>query len=243
VNTEAADAFYAGDEVRLLFLGQSVEFTTSYLCVWRQSDYLSKVDAALAEIPVTPRNHKLRFFVLRMASRACEAAGEFDRAEHYVQQMYALAAGTADEALKSELQAKALGHEIRLARRRQDEAAFTAGVAELTALLNMPKIKETRWVRGERHNLACQLVGDHLYEPALPLWEANAASGGQIGGWGWLMYAATVWQMTHDWEQTLMLLREARAHNDQDMTFKFTECHEFADVREAPDFLQAIRKK
>ena len=70
----ATSAAYRGDEVRLLFLSQSGEFAVSYLGVWRGKDYLTKVDAALLEVPVTQRNRRLRFYVLRMASTACEDA-------------------------------------------------------------------------------------------------------------------------------------------------------------------------
>ncbi len=246
VSEQVSDAVYAGDEVRLLFLAQSGEFSTSYLGVWRNNDYLAKVDAVLSEITITPRNRRQRFFVLRMASNACESAGDWDRAGRYIQQMHDLAAGAEDEALKAEIKAMALGHDIGLARRRKDEAAFTARVAEMTALLNASEQKEPSragWVRGERHDLACQLVWGERHDLALPLWEANAASGGQIGGWGWLMHAATLWQVTQDRERTLALLREARADDDRDMVPLFVERPEFAGVRDDPEFREAIGRK
>ena len=138
---DTPDAAYAGAEVRLLFLAQSGEFSTSYLGVWRNNDYLAKVDAVLSEIPVTPSNRLQRFFVLRMASNACESAGDLDRAQQYIQQMHTLAAGAEDEALRGELQAKALLHEMHLASRKKDEEAFTARIAEMTALLNAAEQK------------------------------------------------------------------------------------------------------
>lgn len=246
VDKDTADAVYAGDDVRLLFLGQSGEFTKSYIGVWRNSDYLRKVDAALSEIPPTLLNRPARFYVLRMACSACEYTEDFDHAQRYVQQMHILAAEAENETLKADLQAKALGHEVGLARRKQDEAAGEAAVAELMALLNAAEngdADRAGWVRGERHNFACELVRYHRYDLALPLWKANAASGGQVGGWGWLMYAATLWQVTRHREQTLALLREAYAHDDRDMTALFTERAEFVDVWEDPDFLQAVGGK
>ena len=140
----------------------------------------------------------------------------------------------------------ALGHDIGLARRLKDEAAFAARVAEMTALLNEAEQKEpsrTGWVRGERHDLACELAGGGRHDLALPLWEANAASGGQIGGWGWLMYAATVWQMTQNRQRTLALLRESRARDDRDMAPLFNDRPEFAGVRDDPEFREAIGRK
>ena len=241
VPEDAADPTYAGDDVRLLFLSQSAEFTTAYLGVWRNDDYLAKVDAALADIPLTETNRRLRFFVLRMASNACESTQAWDRAGDYIAQMHTLAAGARDPTLRKEIEAMALGHDIGLSRRRKDEPAFIAGVAAMTALLNAAEQGgRAGWVRGERHDLACQLVWGKRHDLALPLWEANAASGGQIGGWGWLMHAATRWQMTHDRPGTLPLLREARAHDDRDMVPLFQDCSEFAAVREDPEFLQAI---
>ena len=213
VSEDISDAVYAGAEVRLLFLAQSGEFSTSYLGVWRSNDYLAKVDAVLSEIPVTPGNRRQRFFVLRMASNTCESAGDLDRARQYIQQMHTLAVGAEDEAAKAELQAKALGHDIGLAHRTKDGAAFAAHVMEMTALLNAAEQKgwgRDGWMRGERHNFACQLVNGDRHDQALPLWEANAETGGQDGGWGWLMHAATLWQLTQDRPRTLALLREAR---------------------------------
>ncbi|HEX9106018.1 MAG TPA: sigma-70 family RNA polymerase sigma factor [Longimicrobiales bacterium] len=63
-----------------------------------------------------------------------------------------------------------------------------------------------------------------------------------IGGWGWLSHAATLWKVAGDRERTLMLLREARAHDDRDMAALFAERPEFADVREDPDFLAAVSR-
>ena len=245
VSQDILDAVYAGAEVRLLFLAQSGEFATSYLGVWRNNDYLAKVDAVLSEIPVTPGNRRQRFFALRMATNACESATDWGNARHYIRQMYVLAAQAEDETLAAEIQAKALGHDIGLAHRTRDEAAFAARAAEKTALLTAEQEEPdpTGWVRGERHDLACQLALGGRHDLALPLWEANAACGGQIGGWGWLMYAATLWQLTQDRAKTLGLLREARTHDDRDMTSLFTERPEFAGVRDDEEFRQAISRK
>jgi len=245
VSEDISDAVYAGAEVRLLFLAQSGEFSTSYLGVWRNNDYLAKVDAVLSEIPVTPGNRRQRFFVLRMASNTCESAGDLDRAQQYIQQMHTLAVKAENETLKAEIEAMALGHDIGLAHRMRDEAAFAARAAEKTALLTAEQEEPdpTGWVRGERHDLACQLALGGRHDLALPLWEANAACGGQIGGWGWLMYAATLWQLTQDRAKTLGLLREARTHDDRDMTSLFTERPEFAGVRDDEEFRQAISRK
>ena len=246
VAEDASPDVYAGAEVRLLFLSQSAEFSTSYLGVWRNNDYLAKVEAVLSEIPVTPQNRGRRFFVLRMASNACEAAKDWDGARRYIQQMHTLAVGAEGEGMKAELQAKAIGHDIGLAHRMKDGTAFAAHVAEMTALLNRAEQKgwgRDGWVRGERHDFACLLVhGDH-HGQALPLWEANAETGGQVGGWGWLMYAATLWHLTQDRPRTLALLREACAHDDRDMVSLFAERPEFAGVRDDAEFREAIGRK
>ena len=237
---------YAGEEVQILFLSQSGEFTISYFSVWRNNDYLAKVNAALSKFPITPKNRYQRFFVLRMASNAAEAAEDLDRAQSYIQQMHVLAAGAENETLKVELQAKAIGSDVHLAHRRKDEEAYIAHVAKLTTLLDTASQRETNsagWIRGERHNLACTLAVNAQYELALPLWEANAESGGQDGGWGWLMHAATLWHMTQDRERTLDLLREARADDDRDMAPLFAVRPEFAGVRDDPEFREAIGRK
>lgn len=245
VSDDDAEPVYAGDQVRLLFLSQSGEFATSYLGVWRNNDYLAKVDAAIADSSTPLLGPMQRFYVLRMACTACASAGDEERAGRYIRQMHALATGAEDEALRAELKAKALGHDIGLARRTKDEAAFAARVAEMTALLAAEQKGENPqgWLRGERHDLACQLVWGDRHALALPLWEANAASGGQVNGWGWLMHAATVWHLTQDRERTLALLRESRAHDDRDMTSLFAERPEFAGVRDDMEFRQAIGRE
>ena len=245
VPEDTSGLVYAGEEVRLLFLAQSGEFATSYLGTWRSNDYLAKIDAALSEIPLTPANRKQRFYVLRMATCACESAGDWGRSERYVQQMHALASGAETESLKAEIKAMALGHALGLAHHWQDEAAFKKGVTEMTALLSAAEhsgANSAGWVRSERHDLACHLVDGRRHDLALPLWEANAANGGQAGGWGWLTYAATVWQVTRDKPRTLALLRETRADDDRDMVPLFAKRPEFADVRDDPEFLQAISR-
>lgn len=237
---------YAGEEVQILFLSQSGEFTISYFSVWRNNDYLAKVDAALSKFPITLKNRYQRFFVLRMASNAAEAAEDLDRAQSYIQQMHVLATGAENETLKAELQAKAIGSDVHLAHRRKDEEAYIAHVAKLTTLLDTASQRETNsagWIRGERHNLACTLAGNAQYELALPLWEANSQTGGQVGGWGWLVYAATLWQLTQDRAKTLDLLREARAHDDRDLVPLFLARPEFAGVRDDKEFRQAISRK
>ncbi len=239
---DAAEGVYLGEEVRILFLAQSGEFATSYLAVWRNSDYLAKIDAALSEIPLTPASRKQRFYMLRMATCACESAGDLDRSHLYVRQMYLLAAEAEDEAQKAELQSKALGHAMGLAHLRKDEAEFNALAGEMAALLDDQSQQTVGWVSGERHNLACPLVDGGRHDLALPMWAANAASGGQCGGWGWLLYAATVWSVTRDRPRTLALLREARADDDRDMTSLFAKRPEFADVRDDPEFLQAVSR-
>lgn len=244
--TATSAAYDGGDLVRLLFLSQSAEFATSYHGVWRGRDYLAKVDAALLKAPATQTNRMQTFYVLRMASAACEAAQDWTGSRRYIQHMHTLAAETEEETLKAELQSKAIGHEMHLARETQDTAAFEARVAEMIALLADAEQKgpaRKKWVRSERHNLACQLVESRHYESALSMWEANAATGGQIGGWGWLLYAATLWQMTRNREQTLALLREARVNDDRDMLPLFVERPEFKSVQSNSEFQHAISRK
>ena len=244
VSDDTTEPTYMGEEVRLLFLHQSAHFSTSYLGIWRQKDYLRKVDTALAQIPITPRNRSQRFYVLRMACYACEAAGDWDGSQRYIQQMHILAAEAEDETLQTDLECRALGHEINLAHLKQDEAAFTTHAAQMTTLLDAAEQQgaiRAGWVRGARHELAHHLVKGGRHEQALPLLEANAATGGQLGGWGWLIYAATLWQLSHERERTLALLREARAHDDRDLVPLFIERPEFAGVHDDAEFMEAIR--
>ena len=102
VSEDVSEAVYAGAEVRLLFLAQSGEFATSYLGVWRNNDYLAKVDAALSEIPITLKNRRQRFYRaadgLQPPARPPKIGTERGS---YIQQMHTLAAEAEDETLKS----------------------------------------------------------------------------------------------------------------------------------------------
>ena len=270
VSNDTIGSVYAGDEVRLLFLSklaefpvcywnldvwhnsESVEFITSFLKAWYNSDYLAKVDAVLSDIPDIQRHRRLRFLVVQQAANACVSIGDLDDTRRYVQQMHILAERTEDASVRAELKAQALGQEIHLARRKQDDAAFTARGAELTALLSVAALKEgngVRWLREQRQALALEFMRGNRHDLALPLWEANAASGGQFNGCGWLNYAATIWKVTHDRERTLSPLRQARAcefgeaaseNRQEGLIPMFTTCPEFAEVVEDAEFLQVL---
>ncbi len=90
--------------------------------------------------------------------------------------------------------------------------------------------------------LAHQLTFSGRHDLALPLWEANAATGGQSNGWGDRHYAATVWAVTADKPRTLAILQDARAHEDRDLVPDFRERPEFDTVKDDPEFLTAIRQ-
>ncbi len=266
VSKDTADASYAGDEVRLLFLSmfadfpisqwnlnvwhnsESVEFITSFLKAWYNTDYLAKVDAVLADIPETPRNRRLRFLVLDKAANACGSIEGMERARRYVQQQRDLAERSADASERAELTAQAIGHMAYLAQRQHDDVLFTKYVGEMLALLNAATLTEgisAHWLRGQRQAFAFVLMRANRHDLALPLWEANAASGGHFNSAGDLHHAATVWKLTRDRERTLSLLRDTFTHTQrkEDVAPMFMHRPEFADVREDPDFLQAIGGK
>jgi hypothetical protein len=92
--------------------------------------------------------------------------------------------------------------------------------------------------------LAHHLTQSGRHDLALPLLEANLATGdGSHGdhGYPWLMHAAAVWKVTGDRPRTLALLREARDHDPRDLTNEF-RTSAFEDVRDDPEFLQAISR-
>ena len=54
-------------------------------------------------------------------------------------------------------------------------------------------------LRGFRFELAHHLIGTGRHDVALPLLDANLATGAHFNhGYGWLMYAAAVWRVTRD---------------------------------------------
>jgi len=262
---DTAEAIFAGDEVRLLFLSkfvgypisywnlnpwhntESVEYITSFLKVWYSSDYQAKVDAVLSDIPNTQRNLRLRFVVFLQAANAYGSIGDLESARRYIQEQHILAEQCEDASVSAELKTQALGQEIYLAQRAQDEETFTEHVREMMALLNAAAEKEendAQWIRDQRQALAFVLMRGNRYDLALQLWEANAASGGQINGLGYISYAGTIWKVTRDRKRTLSHLREVRAHENhvENIVPMFIRCAEFADVQGDAEFLQAIGK-
>ncbi len=252
VADDALERSWAGDDLRLLIMFQAATIGYAYLHIWRVDAYLTKVDKALVSIVPTSGNRHPRFFVRRMAAYACEEAQNYGRVQDYVSEMYILADEGEDEDERAELRLKALGHDIRLASLRKDDDRFEECVRTASALLDGYSNKKylaagaagkvPGWIRGQRHDLAHYLVAAGRYGEALPLLEANLASGGQFGGWGWMMHAAAVWQVTRDRQRTLSLLREAVAHDDGDLVEMFTDQAEFADVWQDPDFLKAVTR-
>ena len=69
------------DEIRLMFLGQSVEFATAYGATGRYSDFVAKADAALTGLKPTEDNLELRFYTVRIFLDASQVAGDFVRAD------------------------------------------------------------------------------------------------------------------------------------------------------------------
>jgi tetratricopeptide (TPR) repeat protein len=239
------DTAMGPDEIRVQFLGQSVEFATAYGAVSRYNDYVSKVDAALARLTSTKDNAELRFFAVRIYASAAEIAGDFDRAERYSLAMHAIADEAVDAETMAELHATAHMAEIQLARAKNDGRRIEAKIAQALSLLDEldhSGPSRNAWVRGYRHELAHHLTLGGRYDLALPLLDAVLATGEHFGGgYGWLMHAKAVWQVTHDRPRTLALLRDARAHDGRDLVGMF-RCAAFDDVQDDPEFLHAISR-
>ncbi len=242
----SAPGVLSRDEVRLVFLGQSTEFTTAYQKVWRGAEYLAKVDAAISAVRPADHNREVRFYALRMAANACVIVHDFAPAAVYIERMHELAAECADEAAGAEYHSKALIHSMHLDDTSKDRAAFRGHAAEATALLARVAAEapdRAAWVREERHNLACHLMWAGEHAQALALLEANHASGGHAVGYGWLMHAAALWHETRDRAATLDLLRAARAHDDRNLAEPFLSQAEFAEMRDDPEFLAAVSRE
>jgi RNA polymerase sigma factor (sigma-70 family) len=234
------DAYDNADDVLLLSLGKSGEFALAWRGVWRGDEYLAKVDAALARIPPTPRNTEPRFACLRMACMLCETGGRFERAGGYVAQMYALAGEPERETERAFWRAKALGHDIGLRRSQGDAEGALEKVREMAHLLAAHD--GAGWIRGERHELGHQFIWLGRHGDALPLFEANLASGGHVNDWGYFMHAAVLWKVTGNRARTLSLLRDASAYGNRDRTEELRRRPEFADLKDDPEFLAAVRK-
>src|SRR5262245_24205236 len=234
------------DEIRVEFLSQSVEFATSYGAVGRYDEYVSKFDAALARLSPTKDNAELRFYSVRIYAVAAQIAGDFARAERIVRAMHAIADEAQDTAKVAELHATALMAEVQLARAQNDNARRAETLQRGVSLLEELEKEGSSgsdWVRGYRHELAHHLIPAGRHDVALPLLDAILATGDHFGGgYGWLMHAAAVWQVSRDRPRTLGLLRDARDHDGRDLVGEFRGIAGFGGVRDDPEFLEAISR-
>ena len=238
------DAAIGPDEIRLGFLGQSVQFATAYDAVGRYEDYVAKFDDALARLPSTVENIELRVYAIGISLDASQIAGDFERAERCLPLMHAIADEEPDEHAAARLHGRILTWEVELARARNDAARVTARCQDALSLLDRLATRSSAaQALGElRHNLAHHLNQIGRYDLALPVLDAKlAAGGGSHGdhGYGWLMHAAAVWKVTRDRRRTLALLRQARDHDPRDLRNDF-RTSAFADVQDDPEFLDAI---
>jgi len=237
-------ATIGADEIRVHFLGQSVQFAAAYGAIGRYSDFISKADAALAGVTPTPENASARFYAVRIYMTAALIAGDFEGAERYLRAMHAIADEAGAPELAS-LQAMALLAEIDVARWRNDEGRRSEKLRQALSLLEeVERTGPADWLRGYRHELAHLLIQRRSYDLALPVLDAKLAAGdGSHGdhGYAWLMHAAAVWKVTRDRPRTLALLREARDHDPRDLTNDF-RTSAFEDVQDDPEFLQAISR-
>ena len=234
------------DEIRLEFLGQSVQFATAYGAVGRYADYVAKFDDALARLTPTNENVELRVYAVGISLDASHIAGDVDRAERCLLLMHSIADEEPDPDNAAQLHGRILTWEIELARARNDEARITARLQEALSLLGRLERDgpSAPGLGGFRHNLAHHLNQSGRYDLALPVLDAKLAAGnGSHGdhGYAWLMHAAAVWKVTRDRPRTLALLREARDHDPRDLTNEF-RTSAFEDVQDDPEFLHAISR-
>ena len=88
---DSPDATLRPDELRVDFLGQSVQFATAYAAIGRYDDFVAKADAALAGLTSTNDNLEVRFYGLLIFMTASQLAGDFERAERRIGEMHAIA--------------------------------------------------------------------------------------------------------------------------------------------------------
>jgi hypothetical protein len=241
----SSEATMGPDEIRVHFLGQSVQFATSYAAIGRYEDFVAKADGALAALTPTATNLKLRFFGLLIFMTASQLAGDFERAEQRILAMHVIADQARDPGKGAELHALAVTYEIQLARARNDMARVAEKLQRaLSMLAELEKNGSSEIdLRGLRFELAHHLIGTGRHDVALPLLDANLATGGHFNhGYGWLMHAAAVWRVTRDRPRALALLREARDHDTRNLADDFRRTPGFDDVRDDSEFLQSVSR-
>ena len=233
------------EEIRVSFLGQSVQFATAYGAIGRYEEFVAKADAAMAALTPTPSNLRLRFFGLLIFMTASQIAGDFERAEQRVVEMHGIADQEQTPAKAAELHALAMTYEIQLARARNDTARVTDRLDQALSLLAELETNGASAIdlSGYRFELSHHLIGTRRHEDALPLLESNFAAGGHGDhGYGWLMHAAAVWRVERDRARTITLLRGARDHDTRNLADEFRGTPGFDDVREDAEFLQAVSR-
>lgn len=232
----------AADAIPYWVWCKSHEFALAYRKVGKLSEYIANVEQVFATVPPSDTNRSYRFYCLRMLCGLHESEEGQAEARKYIARMAALGDEVADPQEAEHWRMKASGHELNLYRSLNNREAARRLGAEMVVRLEAMEPIPPGWVRGERHNTTHSLAYVGAYDLALPLFEANLASGGHMNGWGYLIHAATVWGATKDRTQTLALIREAACYDNREVLPLFADTPTLGEMASDPEFVAAAQK-
>jgi predicted DNA-binding protein YlxM (UPF0122 family) len=216
-----------------------------YKDIWRSRDYFNKVDDILKLTPATEEDAARRFELLRYSVDAAVDVDDFEHADSYLTQMNELADLTKYKDQQILLRHQCLEQAITIAMGKKNEKdAFEIAMQYLKLIEDEKKDeKNLKYVQIARHNIGFYLMRIKRHDLALSLWKTSESEGvlHGFGGCSHFFYAATLWQVTKDRENTLALLRRAHTlREDPSFRKSFLEYSEFADVRGDSEFLEAV---
>lgn len=209
--------------------------------------WLRQFEQVWEKTPATPENRFRRFNILRTAADMNRWIGRPEAALETAARISALADEEAEwenairwkvEGCLTELRAYVAEKNKEAIRKTGN--AILLQINEFEQRLQPLNPSQAKRLRSFCHNAGLPLRGARQYDLALPLLE-RAIVLGTRNPWTYLSYAAALWAATHEREPVLAQLRKAAClfpvfdpWNDQNRP------PEFENVKDDPDFLQAI---
>lgn len=211
-------------------------------------EWLALLDDLLRIIPPDADNRMERFHALRSAGLRLHNAGRQEEAFAMIDRIRALAYEDAfwEQAYEMEVQADLETMRAYAAPEKTEE--FMALATHAIALLEQQWPQAAVMTREARSrlmiqydNVACHLFFARQYELSAPL-HRRAIELGYDREYGYLWLAAALWAQQGERSEVLELLRQGRARTRSIEGYRadFAELPEFQDVKEAPDFLEAV---
>ncbi|MCW3096056.1 MAG: hypothetical protein JWL77_1674 [Chthonomonadaceae bacterium] len=211
-------------------------------------EWLAQLNDLLSVIPPDADNRMERFHALRSAGLRLHNEGRQEEAFAIIDRIRAL--GEEDPSWKQayEMEVQADLESMRAYTSPEKTEEFLALATHASAVLEQKWPQAATMTREARSrlmiqydNVACHLFFARRYELSIPL-HRRSIELGYDREYGYLWLAAALWAHHGERAEALELLRQGRARTRSIEVYRkdFAELPEFQDVKDAPDFLEAV---